>query len=197
MPEHDPLQKIQWRPHKDTFTPGKADYLQLAQKFGVAAPPPEKPLQSPQVWFERDTMRKIRRQLGRDLEKELGGLLYGEVYEDPELQLQIVVVWEALMAEQADGSAVHIRYNEESWENINRQKRLLNPSWTQVGNYHSHPGLGVFLSGTDLANQQSFFPESWQIALVLDPVAGEEGIWAGPQGHPLEGYLLFSRSHLS
>ncbi|MDD8045992.1 MAG: Mov34/MPN/PAD-1 family protein [Verrucomicrobiota bacterium] len=195
--QDDPLQKIQWRPHKDTFQPAPAELGVLAARYGIEPlGQADSPPQSPQVWFEHDTMRKIRRHLGRDLERELGGLLYGEVFHDPTLGLHIVIVWEALMAEQAEGSPVHIRYNEESWENINRQKRLLDPAWNQVGNYHSHPGLGVFLSGTDLANQRAFFPESWQVALVLDPVAGDEGIWAGPQGTPLDGYRLFSRKYL-
>jgi proteasome lid subunit RPN8/RPN11 len=38
-----------------------------------------------------------------------------------------------------------------------------------VGWWHSHPGFGCFLSNTDLITQQYFFPESYQVALVVDP----------------------------
>jgi len=40
-----------------------------------------------------------------------------------------------------------------------------------VGWWHSHPSFGVFLSATDIATQDFFFPESYQVALVVDPIA--------------------------
>ncbi len=39
-----------------------------------------------------------------------------------------------------------------------------------VGWWHSHPDLGCFLSRTDLHTQEVFFPESYQVALVVDPI---------------------------
>ncbi|MFX1490278.1 MAG: Mov34/MPN/PAD-1 family protein [Promethearchaeota archaeon] len=42
-----------------------------------------------------------------------------------------------------------------------------------VGWWHSHPGIGCFLSNTDLRTQEYFFPESYQVALVVDPITDE------------------------
>jgi len=42
-----------------------------------------------------------------------------------------------------------------------------------VGWWHSHPDFGCFLSSTDLHTQEFFFPESFQVALVVDPVRNE------------------------
>ena len=42
-----------------------------------------------------------------------------------------------------------------------------------VGWWHSHPGFSCFLSGTDLHTQEFFFPESYQVALVVDPIKEE------------------------
>ncbi|MFW9866805.1 MAG: Mov34/MPN/PAD-1 family protein [Candidatus Thorarchaeota archaeon] len=42
-----------------------------------------------------------------------------------------------------------------------------------VGWWHSHPGIGCFLSNTDLRTQEYFFPESYQVALVVDPIRDE------------------------
>ena len=39
-----------------------------------------------------------------------------------------------------------------------------------VGWWHSHPGFTCFLSAVDVATQEFFFPESYQTALVVDPV---------------------------
>ncbi len=42
-----------------------------------------------------------------------------------------------------------------------------------VGWWHSHPNFGCFLSPTDLHTQEYFFPESYQVALVIDPIRDE------------------------
>lgn len=66
-----------------------------------------------------------------------------------------------------------------------------------VGWYHSHPGFGVFLSPRDLKTHSTFtdaFPLS--IALVIDPVRGEEGFFTAPAGVPLRippENILFKR----
>lgn len=42
-----------------------------------------------------------------------------------------------------------------------------------IGWWHSHINIGCFLSPTDIHTQECFFPESYQIALVVDPIRGE------------------------
>lgn len=42
-----------------------------------------------------------------------------------------------------------------------------------IGWWHSHINIGCFLSPTDLHTQECFFPESYQIALVVDPIRKE------------------------
>jgi hypothetical protein len=46
-----------------------------------------------------------------------------------------------------------------------------------VGWYHSHPGHGVFLSAYDEFIHTQFFPEEGQIAMVIDPQTGDEGVF--------------------
>lgn len=48
-----------------------------------------------------------------------------------------------------------------------------NDSLRVVGWWHSHPGFGCFLSKTDLHTQEFFFPEIYQVALVVDPIKDE------------------------
>jgi len=184
---------IQWRARDDTFRPRAATAEELLRQLGLELDPAELGRQDPEVFIEADTRRRIRRHLRRDPTRELGGLLCGEAFEDAERGLVLVVVWAAVRAEHADAGPAHVRYNEKSWASIARQRRRLDPAWTIVGNYHSHPGIGVFMSSTDLANQAAFFTEAWQLALVIDPVQEEEGLWAGPRGIRLDGYHVFSR----
>jgi proteasome lid subunit RPN8/RPN11 len=42
-----------------------------------------------------------------------------------------------------------------------------------VGWWHSHINIGCFLSSIDIHTQECFFPEPYQIALVVDPIRKE------------------------
>jgi len=42
-----------------------------------------------------------------------------------------------------------------------------------LGWWHTHPDFGCFLSTTDIHTQKFFFPETYQVALILDPVRKE------------------------
>lgn len=45
-----------------------------------------------------------------------------------------------------------------------------------VGWYHSHPGFGCWLSGTDVATQKSFEALSGRtVAVVIDPIQSVKG----------------------
>jgi hypothetical protein len=61
------------------------------------------------------------------------------------------------------------------------QKRDFN-GLTILGWYHSHPGHGIFLSGTDLNTQRLSFNKIWQIAIVYDPLRHEIGYFYGADG---------------
>ncbi|MFX0021174.1 MAG: Mov34/MPN/PAD-1 family protein [Candidatus Hermodarchaeota archaeon] len=53
------------------------------------------------------------------------------------------------------------------------KKKKNNQNLRIVGWWHSHPNLGCFLSSTDLLTQKYFFPNEYQVALVIDPVRNE------------------------
>src|ERR1700690_3475000 len=46
-----------------------------------------------------------------------------------------------------------------------------------VGWYHTHPSMGVFLSHYDTWLHRNFFPEPWQVALVVEPVSAAGGFF--------------------
>jgi len=52
-----------------------------------------------------------------------------------------------------------------------------------VGWYHSHPGLGLFLSQTDVGTHMGFYQFSpYAVSLVADPHSGEFGVWIYENG---------------
>jgi proteasome lid subunit RPN8/RPN11 len=49
------------------------------------------------------------------------------------------------------------------------------PELEIVGWYHTHPGLGIFLSEQDLFVAGHFFPAPYQLSLVIDPIRSLAG----------------------
>lgn len=44
------------------------------------------------------------------------------------------------------------------------------PDCCEIGWWHSHPGFGCFLSGTDIRHQKEWYDHPHSIALVIDPI---------------------------
>lgn len=51
-----------------------------------------------------------------------------------------------------------------------------------VGWYHSHPDIGIFLSGTDERNMKLYHYKPYQIAIVIDPIRNLRGAFAWQNG---------------
>jgi len=60
---------------------------------------------------------------------------------------------------------------EESFQKLIKEKN--NSNLRIVGWWHSHPCFGCFLSRIDVLTQKYFFPEPFQVALVIDPIKNE------------------------
>lgn len=105
--------------------------------------------------------------------KEVGGLLAGQACWDEQgewLDLQV-----ALPATEATGSRVSLTFTHDAWDEMLAALEQHCPGGRVMGWYHTHPGLGIFLSSQDLFIQQSFFTAPHQVALVVDP---QQFAWA-------------------
>lgn len=101
-----------------------------------------------------------------EMQHEVGGYLLGLPYVDSERGWRATYIHEALRASY-EGTPTHVRMNPTSFREIEevrtKTKMLL------VGYYHSHPNLSIFQSGEDVRNYQMYYPENYQIAIVVDP----------------------------
>lgn len=101
-----------------------------------------------------------------EMQHEVGGYLLGLPYMDPERGWRATYIHEALRASY-ESTPTHVRMNPTSFREIEevrtKTKMLL------VGYYHSHPNLSIFQSGEDVRNFQMYYPENYQIAIVVDP----------------------------
>jgi len=104
-----------------------------------------------------------------ELERETGGVLVGEWCEDEQTGKQFIVVEHALPARYTRQGSVYLTFTQDTLVNFNAKIEDRYQGKRIVGWYHTHPKMGVFLSHYDTWMHNHFFPEPWQVALVIEP----------------------------
>ena len=112
-----------------------------------------------------------------DLESEVGGILVGNWSIDTESQQQFIVIETALPARFTRQGSAYLTFTQDSLVGFHTEMDEHFPDKQIVGWYHTHPGMGVFLSSYDAWLHQHFFPEAWQVALVIDPYSSTGGFF--------------------
>jgi proteasome lid subunit RPN8/RPN11 len=108
------------------------------------------------------------------LDKEVCGVMAGEVCEDDEgLFVSVEAMVRGTAASQA---STHVTFTQETWNMIYKTLERDFPDLRNVGWYHTHPGFGVEFSEMDLFIQRNFFPGATHLALVTDPLSGDVAI---------------------
>jgi proteasome lid subunit RPN8/RPN11 len=112
-----------------------------------------------------------------ELEFEVGGILVGKWCADPETSRQYIVVVAALPARFTQQGSVFLTFTQDSLVDIHAKIDEGYPGEEIVGWYHTHPHMGVFLSNYDTWLHNHFFPEPWQVALVIEPFTAVGGFF--------------------
>lgn len=99
-----------------------------------------------------------------EMQHEVGGYLLGWPLRDT-VSGRLVTYIEDTCRARYESTPTFVTMHADGFIDVEkvRENRLL------VGYYHSHPGLGIFLSGTDVQNFGMYHPEPYQIAIVVDP----------------------------
>lgn len=100
-----------------------------------------------------------------DSDSEIMGLMIGRFYRDEKGTFAEVsrVLTSDLVADE-----VSVRFDRTAFDSIE-----LDEGECVVGWYHSHLGIGCFMSETDTATQKGVFGEGPGFALVIDPIRKE------------------------
>jgi len=107
---------------------------------------------------------KILKHSLTNIHREVIGLLVGK------MQGPILEIWDAVTGGQR-GNPGFVELHEEVQAAFAEKLMEEKTGLYVVGWYHSHPGMGLFLSGIDVETQrryQSLFPRA--VALVIDPI---------------------------
>ncbi len=142
------------------------------------------------VFVEREAEDQLIDHLSIDPYNETGGLLVGQAYLCPDTRNHYTEIVGSIAAPYTVGNRVHFQFTPECWQAILSNQQQCFPETTIVGWYHSHPGHGIFLSGTDLNTQRLCFKQIWQIAVVYDPLRQEIGYFYGASGKRIDAIYL-------
>ena len=115
----------------------------------------------------------IEEHVRSDLDKEVGGFLVGTLDDGT------AHVAASVPALRAQSGTTNVTFTHDVWEDVLATVDDDHPGEAIVGWYHSHPGFGVFLSDHDKFIHANFFPDPVMVALVVDPLSGEAGWFAG------------------
>jgi len=128
-----------------------------------------------------------------DMEHEVGGGLVGTWHIDPESGREHILIEGVIPARFTAFGKAHLTFTQDTLVDIQARLEEYFPGARLVGWFHTHPKMSVFLSGYDLWLHHHFFPEAWQVALVIEPHSHTAGFFkrqhdGGIDPHRYEGF---------
>ncbi|NET45198.1 Mov34/MPN/PAD-1 family protein [Okeania sp. SIO2B3] len=164
--------KIVWVESEDVYKPIPKSIEDFKSERDISNTKKEK------VYITKIALKHLKAHLGSNTTVEQGGILFGNAYEDPQYGIY-VEIRSAVAAPSTIGTGAHLEFTSASWQGIMDYAKTTHPQENIVGWYHSHPNLGVFMSGTDMNTQRAFFHHPWCVSIVCDPVRREIAYFLG------------------
>jgi proteasome lid subunit RPN8/RPN11 len=129
-----------------------------------------------------EVRRGIQEHAKADASIEICGVLVGNWHTDE--NGPYVAITDFIRCDNASSKFAEVTFTHESWAQINKEMDSRFANSRIVGWYHSHPDFGIFLSERDCFIHENFFSGPGQVAYVIDPVRGLEGMFAWQNGKP-------------
>ncbi|MEX2144443.1 MAG: Mov34/MPN/PAD-1 family protein [Anaerolineales bacterium] len=144
-----------------------------------------------QVFVTQPVFRAINNHANSDLDNEVGGWLAGRWCRDIETKVEFVVVEAVLPAQQVRSGSTFLTFTHDSQVAMLAALEERYAKKGIIGWYHTHPRMGLFLSGYDTWLHQHFFPYPWQVALVVDPHTHVGGFFIRDDKQSLDARRFF------
>jgi proteasome lid subunit RPN8/RPN11 len=107
----------------------------------------------------------------------VGGWLIGKWRADRSSGAQFIVVEATLPAPYTRHGGAYLTFTQDTQVALHQMMEEKHPGKDLVGWYHTHPRMGVFLSEYDTWLHRHFFPEPYQVALVVEPYSSSGGFF--------------------
>lgn len=173
--------------------PDIQDKVDVAQLRDEAIPegtfPAGYPFLDFRVWIEPNAHRRILSHADTNTRVELCGILVGRVERDE--FGPFAVVEDTVEGKFAQNQGAQVTFTQETWAYVFSEMDRLHTDKKMVGWYHTHPGFGVFLSPMDTFIHENFFNLPWQMAFVVDPLGGKEGVFVWRDGEAAQAGMYW------
>ena len=125
--------------------------------------------------------------LGLLEDKEIMGLMVGHVYRDAD---GLYALAERPITGDLSADDVSVRFDIGAMEDLIDSVDDMKEGERIVGWYHSHLGIGCYMSETDISTQDSLFGGELGFAIVVDPVKGELSVFDSEKGNPQKADMI-------
>ncbi|PJB28572.1 hypothetical protein CO110_09215 [Candidatus Desantisbacteria bacterium CG_4_9_14_3_um_filter_40_11] len=119
------------------------------------------------IFVDMAALIKVYRHAKSSSQKEVGGFLIG--YPMLEKEKLFVQITDVTPAQHIQSTGEALSFSHQTWKMLDCQMSERFRDKYVLGWYHTHPGIGLFLSPYDTFIHNHFFSLFWQIALVIDP----------------------------
>ena len=142
------------------------------------------------VFIDTKAYDEINKHAREDTDVEICGVLVGQWAKDEKGPFLSVV--SSIRGESATNKLAEVTFTHDTWSKINARMDKDFVGKSIVGWYHTHPDFGIFLSDRDRFVHEHFFNEPGQVALVVDPIRNQEGlfIWSAGKAVPSPYYWI-------
>lgn len=145
---------------------GSVVRLDQPKKTGLKWLSEKADLRFPGVIINKNALDYLYIHPSSEMQHEVGGFLLGFPLIDPETGWQATYIDQAIKGKYVS-TPTHVSLDPVSFMAVEEERQKTNS--ILVGYYHSHPNISVFQSGEDVRNFQMYYPENYQIAIVVDP----------------------------
>ena len=168
------------------------DFLKIQQPPTNVARANDKMLS---VFMHYKAYQKIWEHVQIDFNNEVGGAVLG--YYGTDKGNEFIIITDVLnQPPEYYSSPTLLRFTSQFYDDLEEyvdQIEKRHPKILRLGLYHTHPNYGVFLSKTDAKTFKGVFKDPFQIAMVVDPVRKEDGVffWIGSNLSRRAGYRVY------
>lgn len=146
------------------------------------------------IYISQSAYKAIHAFTKNKTKNEAGGMLVGKVIEA--FGKSNILINGFVEAKDTQSTPTTLTFTHETWNACHKAIDKTFPGQKIVGWIHTHPNYGIFLSNHDKFIQESTFSDENQVAMVVDPIQGEEGFFYRKNGaiDRCPGFYIFEKN---
>ncbi len=146
------------------------------------------------IYISQTAYKAIHAFTKNKTKNEAGGMLVGKVIQA--FGKSNILINGFVEAKDTQSTPTTLTFTHETWNACHKTIDKSYPGQKIVGWIHTHPNYGIFLSNHDKFIQESTFSDENQVAMVVDPIQGEEGFffWKNGAIERCPGFYVFDKN---